>query len=74
MSKRLPTITPQTMRRIVERLGFVFHHQNGSHAHFRHADSRWTVIAMHTKDLPRGTMKKILRDIGMSDDDFLKLL
>ena len=74
MSERLPTLTPQKMRRIVERLGFVFQHQRGSHAYFRHVNGRWTSIAMHAKDVPRGTMKKILRDIGVSYDEIKQFL
>ncbi len=71
---RLPTITPKEMVRIVEHVGFIFERQTGSHAHYRHPDGRITTIAMHTKDLPRGTMRKIMRDIGISEDEFRKML
>ncbi len=74
MSPRLPTITPRQMVSIVEQAGFTFQRQKGSHTFYRHADGRWTTIAIHSKDLPRGTMKKILKDIGMSEDELRKLL
>ncbi len=54
---RLPTITPIQMVRVVERIGFVLDHQRGRHAYYVHPDGRITTIAMHSKDLPRGTMK-----------------
>jgi predicted RNA binding protein YcfA (HicA-like mRNA interferase family) len=71
---RLPAITPNEMVRVLKRLGFELDHQHGSHAFYVHPDGRTTTIAIHRKDLPRGTMIKILRDIGISNDDFLKLL
>jgi predicted RNA binding protein YcfA (HicA-like mRNA interferase family) len=74
MSTRLPAITPRKMRRVVERAGFVFHHQRGSHAYFRHKDGRWTTIPMHPGDLPRGIVRRILKDIGLSEEEFRKLL
>ena len=71
---RLPAITLKQMVRVVERIGFVFDHQRGSHAYYVHPDGRITTIAMHTKDLPRGTMKKIMRDIGINENEFRELL
>lgn len=62
------------MVRVVKQLGFELDHQRGSHAFYVHPDGRTTIIAMHRKDLPRGTMAKILRDIGISQDEFLNLL
>ncbi|RJP33500.1 MAG: addiction module toxin, HicA family [Candidatus Omnitrophota bacterium] len=65
---------PKEMARVVERLGFVFDHQRGSHAYYVHPYGRTTTIAMHSKDLPRGIMKKILRDININEEEFRKLL
>jgi len=74
MSQRLPTITAREMVRILELLGFYRSRQKGSHAIYRHSDKRRTNVPMHPGDLPRGTMKQILNDIQMSEEELLKLL
>ena len=37
--------------RIVQKLGFQFVRQTGSHAHYRHEDGRWATIPMHVGDI-----------------------
>lgn len=69
MNPRMPTLTARQMIRVVERAGFGFHHQKGSHAYFRHVDGRWTTVPVHPGDLPRGTMRSILKDIGVDADE-----
>jgi predicted RNA binding protein YcfA (HicA-like mRNA interferase family) len=39
--------------------GFVIKRKSGSHVVLRHSDGRQTYVAMHTKDIPEGTFKKI---------------
>jgi len=36
------------------------------YAIYRHPDKRRTIIPMHAGDLPRGTMRQILKDIGLT--------
>ena len=56
---------------IVKRLGFDEIRQTGSHKLFNHRqDGRNTVIPMHSKDLKRGLIKAILKDIGITDEDY----
>jgi len=74
MSNRLPTIRTREMARLLEQLGFVLERQRGSHAFYFHPDRRRTMIPMHSGDLPRGIMKQILKDIQMSEDEFLQCL
>jgi predicted RNA binding protein YcfA (HicA-like mRNA interferase family) len=33
-----------------------------------------TVIALHSGDIPQGTLRDILKQVGLSRDEFLKLL
>jgi len=37
-------------------------------------DGRKTVIPMHGKDIPKGTLLAILKDINISKEDLVKLL
>jgi len=60
----------------LERAGFFIHHQRGSHATLKHSDDpiRRVTIPVHNGDLPRGTVLVIVRQAGMTAEDFLKLL
>ena len=72
---RLPTITPRKAVAALQRAGFVETHQKGSHRYFWHPGRRrLTSVPMHTKDLKRPTMKEILKQAGLSEDEFHKLL
>lgn len=49
--------------------------QRGSHARLRHADGRVTTVPLHAgRDVPKGTLKAVLRDTELSLDDLLRLL
>lgn len=73
MSKLVPT-KPEDVIRIIEKLGFKRIRQSGSHAVFRHEDGRWTTVPIHKgKDVARGTLRKILKDVGISTKEFNQL-
>ena len=64
-------------RRIARRLkalGFAFDRQAaGSHEiWFNSRTNRYTTIPNHPGDVPEGTLRAILRQAGISPDDFLK--
>ncbi len=63
------TIRPKELIRIIEKLGFVHERTAGSHAHFRHADGRWTTIPVHNKELKKGTLHAILKSINLTLED-----
>ena len=67
---------PYSAREILARLlraGFVEKRQSGSHKVLRHADGRQTYVAMHPGDVPNGTLRGILRQAGLSEEEFKKL-
>jgi predicted RNA binding protein YcfA (HicA-like mRNA interferase family) len=57
----------------LERAGFVVRRQAGSHVVLRHPDGRQTYVAMHPGDVPTGTFRAILRQAGLSEEDFKNL-
>ena len=75
MSK-LPAIKGRELIQVLKKLGFFEHPERGSsHLVYKHPDGRRTVVARHPgKDIPRGTLRAILRDINISIDEFNKLL
>jgi predicted RNA binding protein YcfA (HicA-like mRNA interferase family) len=59
--------------KILEREGFVFISQKGSHIKFRKAGSTTlTVIVPSGKEIPYGTFKSILRQSNLSESNFKK--
>ena len=60
----------------LERAGFVHVWTKGSHYGFRHrADARRQVIVpYHARDLPRGTLREIIKQAGLTVEAFVRLL
>lgn len=70
---RLPSLTPKEVIKKLQNLGFVEDHVTGSHVILFHPQTRKrAVIPYHLKDLPKGTLSAILRESGVSRDEFLK--
>ena len=69
MSK-LKIIASSQMCRLLENMGFAAIRQKGSHRFYQHTDGRTTVVPMHASDLDRTLIRKILRDIDLSVDDY----
>jgi predicted RNA binding protein YcfA (HicA-like mRNA interferase family) len=64
-------------RQIVKRLkklGFIFdRHAAGSHEIWHNTRTNlYTTIPNHSGDMPEGTLRAILKQAGISPDDFLK--
>ena len=57
----------------LQRAGFVEARQAGSHKILRHPDGRQTYVAMHPGNLPTGTFRKILKQAGLTEDQFRQL-
>ena len=57
----------------LQRAGFIIKRQSGSHAVLRHADGRQTYVAMHPGDIPTGTFRSILKQSGLTEDQFRNL-
>jgi len=54
----------------LKRAGFQVRRQSGSHIVLRHPDGRQTYVAMHTRDLPIGTLKSILHQANLTLEEF----
>jgi predicted RNA binding protein YcfA (HicA-like mRNA interferase family) len=59
----------------LKQLGFTFERQAaGSHEIWSNpASGRYTTIPNHPGDMPEGTLRAILREAGVTPDDFLRL-
>ena len=71
---RLPSLTPKQLLRVFLHADFIVDHQSGSHLVLRHPDGRRTLIAIHARELKRGTLIGIIKQAGYTIDEFLELL
>lgn len=75
MSEKLPRVTANEMIKIVERLGFHFSRQSGSHKIYKNDEGKRVTIAYHSgKILHPKVVKSILDDAGLSIDEFKKMM
>ena len=75
MLARLPGLRAKEIIAALENAGFQIERQKGSHVTLRNPETRrTTVVPIHSTELPRWLMKKIIKDAGMSEDDFRMLL
>ena len=72
----LPIIKPKQVVKALKRAGFYRDHQTGSHAQFLHSDkpSLRVTVPMHNKDVKRGTLRNIIRQAGLTVDEFIEYL
>jgi predicted RNA binding protein YcfA (HicA-like mRNA interferase family) len=57
----------------LKRAGFEERRQSGSHLVLRHEDGRQTYLPMHARDVPTGTFRSILRQAGLTEEEFSAL-
>ena len=74
--RSLPSLPGRAVIAALERAGFEVIRTKGSHHFPRHCDdhSRQTVVPVHRKDLPPGTLRAILRQTRLSPAQFLDFL
>jgi len=72
---KFPAVKDTKLIKILKKLGFFEHSEKGSsHLVFKHSDGRRTTVARHRKEIPIGTLKSILKDVEISNEEFRKLL
>jgi predicted RNA binding protein YcfA (HicA-like mRNA interferase family) len=76
MSGRLPSCTAHDVDRALRKEGFVVAHQKGSHRYYAEpATGRIiTTVPIHPGDLPRWLLKRIIKDAGLTEEEFRELL
>ena len=74
MSK-FPSLSGKEIVSILKKAGFTADRQRGSHVFMKHSDGRATVVPVHSGEtIGAGLLSKILRDVEMTKEDFLKIL
>jgi predicted RNA binding protein YcfA (HicA-like mRNA interferase family) len=72
---KLPAISGEEAVRIFQKLGYEFDRQHGSHIILRHVrpPHRRLSVPNH-KELAKGTLRTLIREAGLSVDEFVRLL
>lgn len=62
---------PNEVEVVVLRVGFAFVREGkGAHRVYAHPDGRMTSISFHPGDVPMGTLRKIIAQIGLTVEAF----
>jgi predicted RNA binding protein YcfA (HicA-like mRNA interferase family) len=76
MKRRLPALRPRQVIRALGRADFFVHHVSGSHYALRHQQRTHlrVTVPYHNRDLRPKTLRSIIRQAGLSVDQFIDLL
>ena len=67
-----PALTPDELIKLLRKHGFEFVRAKGSHQIFKNrANGKMTIVPMHQRDLPKGTLLAILKQAGIDKEDLL---
>jgi predicted RNA binding protein YcfA (HicA-like mRNA interferase family) len=72
----LGSLKPREVIRALEKAGFYIHQVSGSHVQMKHKDKpgRVTIPSHGHFDLPKHIVKSIIRQAGLTNQEFLDLL
>jgi predicted RNA binding protein YcfA (HicA-like mRNA interferase family) len=72
------SLKPQPAKKLIKVLtktGFKIVRTHGSHVILKHSDGRLTVVPVHAgEEIGSGLLNKIIKDTGLSKEEFMKLL
>jgi len=71
---RLPVLSWRQVTRALEKAGFIFDRQRGSHMVYYHTDTNRTVVVPRHRVIKAGTLREILREADLTQDEFRSLL
>jgi predicted RNA binding protein YcfA (HicA-like mRNA interferase family) len=71
---RLPVISGSVCIKVLGKIGFVVDRQRGSHVILVREDPRMAVCVPDHPELDRGTLRAIIRQVGLSVNEFVDLL
>jgi predicted RNA binding protein YcfA (HicA-like mRNA interferase family) len=72
---RLPSLRPEQVVRALRRAGWEIDRQRGSHISLKKVGvDHLVVVVMHRREMPRGLLADIIKDAGLTQDEFTALL
>lgn len=73
MSK-LPAVSGTECIKVLEKLGFVVQRQRGSHITLVREDPAAQATVPNHREMAKGTLRSIIRQVGLTVDEFIALL
>jgi len=73
MSK-LPTVSGANCIKALEKIGFIIDRQRGSHITLVRQEPSTQLTVPNHKTVAKGTLRAIIRDAGLTVDEFVNLL
>ena len=72
---KLPILSGEDVIKALSRMGYVVDHQTGSHIILRHEKlpHRRITVPDH-REIARGTLRAIIRQAGLTSEEFIKML
>jgi predicted RNA binding protein YcfA (HicA-like mRNA interferase family) len=76
MKRSLQATRPKEVLRALERAGFFVRRVSGSHYILKHPTNPVlrVTVPYHNRDLKYGTLQSIIKQAGLTNEEFLKLL
>ena len=72
---KLPVLRARDVIAVLRQLNFSEVRQRGSHKQFKHADGRITTVPVHgSRDISPNLLRKIIEDIRITPEEFLRHL
>lgn len=72
---RLPVVSGRQLVKALRRIGYLQDHQKGSHIILRHETPPYRRLTVPDhKEIAKGTLRAILREAGLTLEEFLELL
>lgn len=73
---KLPSLSGRAVISALRRGGYTYSHTEGSHHYYRKpgATALVTVPVHKGRDIPEGTLRSIIKQAGLADEEFLALL
>jgi len=70
---KLPSFKPREIEKILLKNGFLIIRQTGSHRiYYNQKTEKIVAVPFHSKDIPRGTVRSIIRQSDLPKEIFLK--
>lgn len=73
MNRRLPIVSGAELSNALQQRGFAVVSQKGSHRKLRDGNGRTVIIPIHREVTP-GTLRAIIRQAGLTVEEFVDLL
>ena len=72
---KLPVISGSDAVKALRKIGYEFDEQHGSHIILRHASPPYRRLSVpNHKELAKGTLRTLIREAGLTVEEFVRLL